>query len=95
MSRSPEREFQYDVLKGVQGFLCISGKFREAVIFQLIFESFLRAWSKASLWVFVFSSQTALYGKLLTARQKVANEKIIPPAVLATNKILVEMARKR
>uniref|UniRef100_A0A8C2Y9N3 DNA 3'-5' helicase n=1 Tax=Coturnix japonica TaxID=93934 RepID=A0A8C2Y9N3_COTJA len=38
---------------------------------------------------------TALYGKLLTARQKVANEKIIPPAVLATNKILVEMARKR
>uniref|UniRef100_A0A8C2TBG5 Bifunctional 3'-5' exonuclease/ATP-dependent helicase WRN n=1 Tax=Coturnix japonica TaxID=93934 RepID=A0A8C2TBG5_COTJA len=39
--------------------------------------------------------ETALYGKLLTARQKVANEKIIPPAVLATNKILVEMARKR
>uniref|UniRef100_A0A8D2MVI2 DNA 3'-5' helicase n=1 Tax=Zonotrichia albicollis TaxID=44394 RepID=A0A8D2MVI2_ZONAL len=40
-------------------------------------------------------SQTALYGKLLTARQKVANEKEIPPAVLATNKILVEMARIR
>ncbi|NXD42862.1 WRN helicase, partial [Copsychus sechellarum] len=39
--------------------------------------------------------QTALYGKLLTARQKVANEKEIPPAVLATNKILVEMARIR
>ncbi|NWX43995.1 WRN helicase, partial [Steatornis caripensis] len=39
--------------------------------------------------------QTALYGKLLTARQKVANEKVIPPAVLATNKILVEMARIR
>ncbi|XP_072190502.1 bifunctional 3'-5' exonuclease/ATP-dependent helicase WRN isoform X4 [Excalfactoria chinensis] len=39
--------------------------------------------------------ETALYGKLLTARQKVANEKIIPPAVLATNKILVEMARMR
>uniref|UniRef100_A0A8D2MUJ6 DNA 3'-5' helicase n=1 Tax=Zonotrichia albicollis TaxID=44394 RepID=A0A8D2MUJ6_ZONAL len=38
---------------------------------------------------------TALYGKLLTARQKVANEKEIPPAVLATNKILVEMARIR
>uniref|UniRef100_A0A8C3J802 DNA 3'-5' helicase n=1 Tax=Calidris pygmaea TaxID=425635 RepID=A0A8C3J802_9CHAR len=36
--------------------------------------------------------ETALYGKLLTARQKVANEKVIPPAVLATNKILVEMA---
>ncbi|KFQ73380.1 Werner syndrome ATP-dependent helicase, partial [Phaethon lepturus] len=39
--------------------------------------------------------ETALYGKLLTVRQKVANEKLIPPAVLATNKILVEMARKR
>ncbi|XP_074761361.1 bifunctional 3'-5' exonuclease/ATP-dependent helicase WRN isoform X1 [Athene noctua] len=39
--------------------------------------------------------ETALYGKLLTARQKVANEKAIPPAVLATNKILVDMARIR
>ncbi|XP_068044358.1 LOW QUALITY PROTEIN: bifunctional 3'-5' exonuclease/ATP-dependent helicase WRN [Anomalospiza imberbis] len=39
--------------------------------------------------------ETALYGKLLTARQKVANEKEIPPAVLATNKILVEMAQIR
>ncbi|XP_051475419.1 bifunctional 3'-5' exonuclease/ATP-dependent helicase WRN isoform X2 [Apus apus] len=39
--------------------------------------------------------ETALYGKLLTARQKVANEKAVPPAVLATNKILVEMAQKR
>ncbi|XP_061848274.1 bifunctional 3'-5' exonuclease/ATP-dependent helicase WRN isoform X2 [Colius striatus] len=39
--------------------------------------------------------ETALYGKLLTARQKVANEKVIPPAVLATNKILVEMTRVR
>ncbi|XP_064005816.1 bifunctional 3'-5' exonuclease/ATP-dependent helicase WRN isoform X1 [Pogoniulus pusillus] len=39
--------------------------------------------------------ETALYGKLLTARQKVANEKVIPPAVLATNKVLVEMARIR
>ncbi|XP_062430356.1 bifunctional 3'-5' exonuclease/ATP-dependent helicase WRN isoform X2 [Rhea pennata] len=39
--------------------------------------------------------QTALYGKLLTARQKLANEKEIPPAVLATNKVLVEMARIR
>ncbi|XP_030335288.1 Werner syndrome ATP-dependent helicase homolog isoform X24 [Strigops habroptila] len=39
--------------------------------------------------------ETALYGKLLTARQKIANEKVIPPAVLATNKILVEMARIR
>ncbi|NXD02247.1 WRN helicase, partial [Certhia familiaris] len=39
--------------------------------------------------------EAALYGKLLTARQKVANEKEIPPAVLATNKILVEIARIR
>ncbi|NWR37892.1 WRN helicase, partial [Tachuris rubrigastra] len=39
--------------------------------------------------------ETALYGKLLTARQKVANEREIPPAVLATNKVLVEMAQKR
>ncbi|NWS63750.1 WRN helicase, partial [Chunga burmeisteri] len=39
--------------------------------------------------------EAALYGKLLTARQKVANEKVIPPAVLATNKILVEMAQIR
>ncbi|NXK88927.1 WRN helicase, partial [Formicarius rufipectus] len=39
--------------------------------------------------------ETALYGKLLTARQKVANEKEIPPAVLATNKVLVEMAQIR
>ncbi|XP_071600108.1 bifunctional 3'-5' exonuclease/ATP-dependent helicase WRN isoform X1 [Heliangelus exortis] len=38
---------------------------------------------------------SALYGKLLTARQKVANEKAVPPAVLATNKILVEMAQIR
>ncbi|XP_068797329.1 bifunctional 3'-5' exonuclease/ATP-dependent helicase WRN isoform X3 [Struthio camelus] len=39
--------------------------------------------------------QTALYGKLLMARQKLANEKLIPPAVLATNKVLVEMAQIR
>ncbi|NXY80854.1 WRN helicase, partial [Alcedo cyanopectus] len=39
--------------------------------------------------------EAALYGKLLTARQKVATEKEVPPAVLATNKILVEMARQR
>ncbi|KAM6269951.1 bifunctional 3'-5' exonuclease/ATP-dependent helicase WRN [Porphyrio hochstetteri] len=39
--------------------------------------------------------ETALYSRLLTARQKVANEKEVPPAVLATNKILVEMARAR
>uniref|UniRef100_A0A674ISA6 DNA 3'-5' helicase n=1 Tax=Terrapene triunguis TaxID=2587831 RepID=A0A674ISA6_9SAUR len=36
------------------------------------------------------SLQTVLYGKLLAARQKLASEKDIPPAVLATNKILFE-----
>nr|XP_028567719.1 LOW QUALITY PROTEIN: Werner syndrome ATP-dependent helicase [Podarcis muralis] len=36
--------------------------------------------------------QTMLYGKLVTARQKLANEKDIPPAVLATNKVLVDMS---
>lgn len=35
VSRSPERAFQCEVLKGLQGFLCISGKMREAIIFQL------------------------------------------------------------
>lgn len=50
---------------------------------------------KLFLRIWLSSSQTALYGKLLTARQKVANEKAVPPAVLATNKILVEMARIR
>nr|XP_034996944.1 Werner syndrome ATP-dependent helicase isoform X1 [Zootoca vivipara]XP_034996945.1 Werner syndrome ATP-dependent helicase isoform X1 [Zootoca vivipara] len=35
--------------------------------------------------------QTMLYGKLVAARQKLANEKDIPPAVLATNKVLVDM----
>uniref|UniRef100_A0A670KA60 DNA 3'-5' helicase n=1 Tax=Podarcis muralis TaxID=64176 RepID=A0A670KA60_PODMU len=36
--------------------------------------------------------KTMLYGKLVTARQKLANEKDIPPAVLATNKVLVDMS---
>ncbi|XP_029457811.1 Werner syndrome ATP-dependent helicase [Rhinatrema bivittatum] len=39
--------------------------------------------------------QTAVYGKLVAARQKLASEKDIPPAVLATNKILVDMAKTR
>ncbi|XP_048704718.2 bifunctional 3'-5' exonuclease/ATP-dependent helicase WRN isoform X3 [Caretta caretta] len=38
---------------------------------------------------------TVLYSKLLAARQKLASEKDIPPAVLATNKILVDMAKIR
>ncbi|XP_043826634.1 Werner syndrome ATP-dependent helicase isoform X2 [Dromiciops gliroides] len=39
--------------------------------------------------------QTMLYCKLVEARQKQAGEKDIPPAVLATNKVLLEMAKKR
>ncbi|XP_042305335.1 Werner syndrome ATP-dependent helicase isoform X2 [Sceloporus undulatus] len=39
--------------------------------------------------------QTVLYGKLVAARQKLANEKDIPPAVLATNKVLVDMTMIR
>nr|XP_056704908.1 bifunctional 3'-5' exonuclease/ATP-dependent helicase WRN [Euleptes europaea] len=35
--------------------------------------------------------QTVLYGKLVTARQKLASEKDIPPAILATNKVLVDL----
>ncbi|KAJ1107554.1 hypothetical protein NDU88_004944 [Pleurodeles waltl] len=39
--------------------------------------------------------QTSMYGKLVTVRQRIASEKDIPPAVLATNKILVDMAKIR
>ncbi|XP_064819071.1 bifunctional 3'-5' exonuclease/ATP-dependent helicase WRN-like, partial [Oncorhynchus masou masou] len=39
--------------------------------------------------------QTALYAKLVAERQKLASEKDIPPAILATNKILLEMAKMR
>ncbi|KAM6473025.1 bifunctional 3'-5' exonuclease/ATP-dependent helicase WRN isoform 2-T3 [Liasis olivaceus] len=39
--------------------------------------------------------QTVLYGKLVAARQKLASEKDIPPAVLATNKVLVDMTVTR
>ncbi|XP_069500471.1 bifunctional 3'-5' exonuclease/ATP-dependent helicase WRN-like [Ambystoma mexicanum] len=39
--------------------------------------------------------QTSLYAKLVSARQKLAYEKDIPPAILATNMILVEMAKFR
>ncbi|XP_053556112.1 bifunctional 3'-5' exonuclease/ATP-dependent helicase WRN [Bombina bombina] len=39
--------------------------------------------------------QTSLYGKLVSARQKLASERDIPPAVLATNKVLVDMAKLR
>uniref|UniRef100_A0A8C4X7M3 DNA 3'-5' helicase n=1 Tax=Erpetoichthys calabaricus TaxID=27687 RepID=A0A8C4X7M3_ERPCA len=39
--------------------------------------------------------QSALYGLLVAARQKIAMEKDIPPAILATNKILLEFAKTR
>ncbi|XP_075060702.1 bifunctional 3'-5' exonuclease/ATP-dependent helicase WRN isoform X2 [Mixophyes fleayi] len=39
--------------------------------------------------------QTTLYGMLVAARQKIASEKDIPPAVLTTNKVLVDMAKMR
>ncbi|KAF4026175.1 hypothetical protein G4228_018195, partial [Cervus hanglu yarkandensis] len=40
-------------------------------------------------------TQTALYGELVAARQKHANTMDVPPAILATNKILVDMAKMR
>uniref|UniRef100_A0A8C0DF13 Bifunctional 3'-5' exonuclease/ATP-dependent helicase WRN n=1 Tax=Balaenoptera musculus TaxID=9771 RepID=A0A8C0DF13_BALMU len=40
-------------------------------------------------------TQTTLYGKLVEARQKHANKMNVPPAILATNKILVDMAKMR
>ncbi|XP_033871586.3 bifunctional 3'-5' exonuclease/ATP-dependent helicase WRN isoform X1 [Acipenser ruthenus] len=39
--------------------------------------------------------QGVLYGKLVAGRQKLANEKDVPPAVLATNKILLDLAKIR
>ncbi|XP_069781911.1 bifunctional 3'-5' exonuclease/ATP-dependent helicase WRN [Narcine bancroftii] len=39
--------------------------------------------------------QGKLYGKLLAARQNIASEKDVPPALLATNKILLEFAKIR
>ncbi|XP_048451379.1 Werner syndrome ATP-dependent helicase homolog isoform X3 [Rhincodon typus] len=36
-----------------------------------------------------------LYSKLLAARQKIANEKDVPPAILATNKVLLDFAKIR
>ncbi|XP_036385650.1 Werner syndrome ATP-dependent helicase homolog isoform X2 [Megalops cyprinoides] len=39
--------------------------------------------------------QAELYGRLVAGRQKLASEKDIPPAILATNKILLDMAKMR
>ncbi|KAM6221031.1 bifunctional 3'-5' exonuclease/ATP-dependent helicase WRN [Rhynchocyon petersi] len=39
--------------------------------------------------------QTVLYGKLVEARQKQSNKMDVPPAILATNKILLDMAKMR
>nr|XP_058905257.1 bifunctional 3'-5' exonuclease/ATP-dependent helicase WRN isoform X3 [Kogia breviceps] len=40
-------------------------------------------------------TQTTLYGKLMEARQKHAHKMNVPPAILATNRILVDMAQMR
>ncbi|XP_048186902.1 Werner syndrome ATP-dependent helicase [Perognathus longimembris pacificus] len=40
-------------------------------------------------------ARTVLYGKLVEARQKYANKMDVPPAILATNKILLDMANSR
>uniref|UniRef100_A0ABI7YXR6 DNA 3'-5' helicase n=1 Tax=Felis catus TaxID=9685 RepID=A0ABI7YXR6_FELCA len=40
-------------------------------------------------------TQTMLYSKLVEARQEHANQKGVPPAILATNKILLDMAKIR
>ncbi|XP_060027528.1 bifunctional 3'-5' exonuclease/ATP-dependent helicase WRN [Erinaceus europaeus] len=40
-------------------------------------------------------NQTVLYSQLVESRQKHANKMDIPPAILATNKILVDMAKMR
>uniref|UniRef100_A0A2K6ES62 3'-5' exonuclease n=1 Tax=Propithecus coquereli TaxID=379532 RepID=A0A2K6ES62_PROCO len=40
-------------------------------------------------------TQTVLYGKLVDARQKHGDKMDVPPAILATNKILVDMAKMR
>ncbi|KAB1257665.1 Werner syndrome ATP-dependent helicase [Camelus dromedarius] len=40
-------------------------------------------------------TQTTLYGKLVEARQNHANKMGFPPAILATNKILLDMAKMR
>eukprot|EP00073_Rattus_norvegicus_P053479 XP_017455863.1 PREDICTED: Werner syndrome ATP-dependent helicase isoform X1 [Rattus norvegicus] len=53
-----------------------------------------------SSWEPVISAQevdtrTVLYARLVEARQKHANEVDVPPAVLATNKVLLDMAKMR
>uniref|UniRef100_A0A8C7ERK0 Bifunctional 3'-5' exonuclease/ATP-dependent helicase WRN n=1 Tax=Neovison vison TaxID=452646 RepID=A0A8C7ERK0_NEOVI len=40
-------------------------------------------------------TETVLYGKLVEARQKQASKMDVPPAILATNKILLDMAKMR
>ncbi|KAH0504364.1 Werner syndrome ATP-dependent helicase-like protein [Microtus ochrogaster] len=41
------------------------------------------------------TKKTVLYAKLVEARQKHANKMDVPPAILATNKILLDMAKMR
>ncbi|XP_022354487.1 Werner syndrome ATP-dependent helicase [Enhydra lutris kenyoni] len=40
-------------------------------------------------------TETVLYGKLVETRQKQASKMDVPPAILATNKILLDMAKMR
>ncbi|EHB18352.1 Werner syndrome ATP-dependent helicase [Heterocephalus glaber] len=40
-------------------------------------------------------TQSVLYGKLVEARQRHANKMDVPPAILATNKILLDLAKMR
>lgn len=45
--------------------------------------------------LFLLFLQSELYGKLVSERQKLASLRDIPPALLATNKILLDMAKLR
>ena len=42
-----------------------------------------------------FALKTKLYAKLVSGRQELASLRDIPPAILATNKILLDIAKTR
>uniref|UniRef100_A0A8C4MEZ4 DNA 3'-5' helicase n=1 Tax=Equus asinus asinus TaxID=83772 RepID=A0A8C4MEZ4_EQUAS len=56
--------------------------------------SFLLRLKNIELFLCLFV-QTLLYGELVEARQKRAHNMDVPPAILATNKILLDMAKMR
>nr|XP_054512607.1 bifunctional 3'-5' exonuclease/ATP-dependent helicase WRN isoform X3 [Pan troglodytes] len=64
---------------------------------QLITEGFLEEVSRYNKFmkICILTKEIVLYGKLVEARQKHANKMDVPPAILATNKILVDMAKMR